>query len=344
MGMSIAIGGVDHIIRTYEELAATGHSKRDVASMIGDELLERVGAGVFIAPPLGTDFPSHLHLARSAAFVHKTSARWTLSHWSAAIAHGLPDWGLPLDRIAVTRNGPTARTTSTSNVRRRTTVLDEVEITRIGDLAVTSLPRTLFDVATTCGHAASVVAIEAALAEGARRTRRRAILAEDPELGDGGADTAEPISKRALSAYFRTHARRKNLPAALAALDFASPLSESPLESRSRLFLAYHGFPMPEQQVEICTRDGNRYRVDFLWGESRLIGEADGAAKVLGGSEAAKRRNLGDLWRREEDLRAEGYRFVRWGWPNLEKPMELKARIDRAMAGAAVDARSARAS
>ena len=47
-------------------------------------------------------------------------------------------------------------------------------------------------------------------------------------------------------------------------LELASPLSESPLESLSRLFMADNGVPLPEQQRWVETHRG-WYRVDGLW-------------------------------------------------------------------------------
>ncbi len=104
----------------------------------------------------------------------------------------------------------------------------------------------------------------------------------------------------------------------------ASGLSESPGESWTRLVLAGLGL-QAEQQVEI--RDGRgRFvaRVDFLLPEQRMIIEFDGAVKYDGaqGREALVREK-----RREDALRALGYRIVRLTWADLADPQQVVAAL-----------------
>ena len=83
--------------------------------------------------------------------------------------------------------------------------------------------------------------------------------------------------------------------------------SESPLESVSRGLMVHAGIPNPELQYEIRTRIG-RFRADFCWPGARLIGEADGRVKY---------ETTSSLWqekRREDALRAQGWRIERWVW------------------------------
>ena len=72
------------------------------------------------------------------------------------------------------------------------------------------------------------------------------------------------------------------------AISLADPRAESPLESASRGFLHEAHLPLPELQAWICGADGRTYRVDFLWRDRRVIGEADGWVKYT---------DLGDLAR-----------------------------------------------
>lgn len=212
---------------------------------------------------------------------------------------------MPMDKVAATVHAAKPRTYSTSSAYRRSTTLTADEITTISGLKVTTIERTLFDVSTTCGFAAAVVAIEFALYN-------------------------HLVSRDLLDRYFGSKRNLNKLPEALKALAFASSRSQSVLESRSRLFFDHFGFPMPEQQVEITTRSGRKYRVDFLWRGLKLIGEADGKSKILDGTETEQASRLRNHWQREEDLRAEGYTFVRWSWEDLARPYELKARIENA--------------
>ncbi len=100
----------------------------------------------------------------------------------------------------------------------------------------------------------------------------------------------------------------------------ASPLSESPGESWTRLVLAGLGVAA-EQQVEIRDREGRFVaRVDVLVRAERLVIEFDGVVKYAGaeGRDALVREK-----RREDALRALGYRVVRLAWADLHDPARL---------------------
>ena len=108
----------------------------------------------------------------------------------------------------------------------------------------------------------------------------------------------------------------------------ASPLSESPGESWTRLVLAGIGVEA-EQQVEIHDHAGRFVaRVDFLVAAERLVIEFDGAVKYAG---ADGRDALVHEKRREDALRALGYRVVRLTWADLHDPARLMA-LPRPMA------------
>jgi hypothetical protein len=71
---------------------------------------------------------------------------------------------------------------------------------------------------------------------------------------------------------------------------------------------AHLGIPPPEPQVEIWCDGFFEARVDFLWQQYNVVGEADGRAKYL---------SVDDLYRekrREERLRDLGFEVVRWEW------------------------------
>lgn len=91
------------------------------------------------------------------------------------------------------------------------------------------------------------------------------------------------------------------------ALDLATGLAETPLESVSLVGMLQGGLPRPVQQAEVVAR-GCRYRLDFWWPDLGVAGEADGRIKYLTGVD------LFDEKRREDDIRSLDLRFVRWGW------------------------------
>jgi very-short-patch-repair endonuclease len=133
----------------------------------------------------------------------------------------------------------------------------------------------------------------------ARRDRRDAIMAVDAALRDG------LVNETALAEALDAALGRPGIRRARQVLAHASPLSESPLESLTRLVLLDDGFPIPELQVKI-----GGYRVDMLFREQRLILEIDGLGKYTA---AELRREK----RREHELRALGYRVERVGWDDI---------------------------
>jgi hypothetical protein len=92
--------------------------------------------------------------------------------------------------------------------------------------------------------------------------------------------------------------------------------------------MADHGLPVPRLQVEIWDETGRLIgRVDFLL-PGDLIVEFDGAVKYGDSGDAV----LAEKWR-EDRLRERGYRVVRVGWADLDRPALTAGRLRRAMFG-----------
>lgn len=112
------------------------------------------------------------------------------------------------------------------------------------------------------------------------------------------------------------------------AVAFADKLSESPLESISRV--AFHEFGLPASQPQAWIKtEPVMFRVDFLWREYRTIGEADGKAKYADPSV------IWDEKTRQEDISDLGFEFVRWTW-EIDKhpdrvPLGTKKHTERAL-------------
>ena len=74
-------------------------------------------------------------------------------------------------------------------------------------------------------------------------------------------------------------------------------------------------------------------RTDFFWPKYRLIGEFDGDAKYLDdaylGTRTARQAVLAEK-KRENRLRAAGFRVVRWDWATASDPGRLAARLRQA--------------
>jgi hypothetical protein len=113
-------------------------------------------------------------------------------------------------------------------------------------------------------------------------------------------------------------------------LAFADGLSESPGESRSRVRMRWCGVPQPRLQIPIATRLGVA-RADFGWPQHRTVGEFDGLVKygvlLRPGQDPADAVVQEKI--REDAIRDEGWRVVRWMWSELEPFDEVARRIER---------------
>lgn len=150
-----------------------------------------------------------------------------------------------------------------------------------------------------------------------------AVSVVDAALRQGVA-TAEQLAD-ALDLF----AGRTGIGTAERAVRFGDARSESVGESRLRVLLADLGLPEPSLQAEIRDVGGRLVaRVDFLLERWGVIVEFDGALKYAGvGAEALIAEKT-----REDKLRDLGYEVVRAVWADLTHPVELVARIRRAVA------------
>ncbi|ERN43983.1 hypothetical protein H849_20650 [Prescottella equi NBRC 101255 = C 7] len=182
------------------------------------------------------------------------SADAVLSHQSAAVVHGLDLWNTPLSVTHLTRNRPTGgRRTRHRHVH--SAVLRPEEIADVDGLPVTTVGRTVADLARTLPF-------------------EQAVVAGDHALHAAGL-TSEDVAAAANS--LPPHAGRQRVHRILAQLDGRS---ESVGESRSRVLMLREQLPVPEWQPNLYSADGDHLgRVDFLFEECAVVGEFDGRGK-----------------------------------------------------------------
>jgi hypothetical protein len=226
-----------------------------------------------------------------------------LSHSSAVALHGLPLWGVPLDRVHVTRRPP-ARSEVGTRLRSHVARLPEQHITVVGPYPVTTVARTVVDLAACLPFAPALTVADAALRAGTPPEELRTAL--ELVAGTRGARAARRV------------------------IEAADGRSESVGESRSRALMLELGLPRPDLQVEVRASDGRLAgRSDFGWREQRVLGEFDG--KVKYGRLLRPGQEPGDAVfeekRREDALRDLGWGMVRWIWRELDVPMTLGRRI-----------------
>lgn len=234
--------------------------------------------------------------------------RAVISHGSAAVVHGLPAFPANVRRVHVTRSrhgGGVRR----SVVHVHGSVLSDDDVSAVDEIPVTTLARTVVDLARTVPFDQGVAIGDRALA-----------------LGLAPAELATALERAA---------RWPGAGKARRVADFVDARSESVGEFFSRVRCHELGLPAPVLQHDVFDDDGLHVgRADFAWPESRTLGEFDGRVKYhrlrrIGETieEAVVREKL-----REDRLRDLGWQVVRWVWEELFRAEVIAERLRRAFA------------
>ncbi len=278
-----------------------GVGARGIRQLVRAGGLLHVRRGVYQRPgPTTTSTVTDLVLATAPLLAPGT----VISHTSAALLHGLPTEAALCHRVWTIRTrshgGPSGV------VRASDARVSDDEVVEIRGVPVTSLARTVIDLARTRPFDWGVAVADAALRHGLTRE----------ELEDAAVRAAGvPGIVRGRSV-----------------VRFADVRSESVGESRSRALMRQQGLPDPELQEEVWFGGVLVGRPDFRWRDHRTVGEFDGKAKY--GALVPSGRTAADVIMaekdREERFREAGWWVVRWGWHDLADASALALRIRRA--------------
>jgi hypothetical protein len=276
-----------------------GHDRRVLSRSASKGEARRIARGAYLPEGVwNTITNAERYLSRVAAVALTRRSTAVVSHWSAAAMHGIPHIGEWPSEVHVTV--PTGASSGTKNgiVKHSLPLLDD-DVQEIAGILVTSLTRTILDIAATSTFQRAVVAADAALL--VDRFGRRPPMATREQL-ESAWERAQPM---------RAHARTK------AVLDFAETHAESPIESVSRVTMRAIGVPRPLLQVAHYDQRGFIGTTDFAWPEYGAVGEADGDQKYLDpdyrGGRTPEQVFL-DEKHREDRLRALPRRVARWPW------------------------------
>jgi hypothetical protein len=213
----------------------------------------------------------------------------TVSNESAAAMHGLPllsDPARPRLTVGVGNGG------GQSGALIHAAGLWPEEVDSWFGAPVTTPARTVVDVARNSGMKVGLVVADAALADNL-------------------------VTRADLVAAVERATHWPGITVARRAVELASPLAESPLESLARLLIIDGGLPVPGLQKWIKTYRG-WYRVDGLWADRAVVLEADGMKKYRGDDDALPNEKV-----RQEAIERAGYRVVRVTWDDVMNQPQL---------------------
>lgn len=260
--------------RVSDALAA-GLTRAQLRAAVGARALDRLRPGVLCLPLVAGTDPCRRD-ALAALLVLGSPA--VVSHETAARLHRLPS------RRPGERLGPVALTApQRGRVRAGLHVheghVQDADTALVRGVRCTSLARTALDLARGRPPAEALVVLDAAAAR-------------------SGVESLSFAQARATTRLGSAELRR--------AVDLADARSESPLESASRALIVQAGLPMPELQAWVVDDEGRAWRVDLLWRQHRVVGEADGWGKYSGIADVRAEKL------REDALRGAGWMVVRW--------------------------------
>ena len=296
---------------------AAGVSREMVATQVAHGRLVQLRRGVFVSADAWPHDPAGQHLVRAHA-EQVANPDAVISHGSAAVS-----WGLPSPGFHDWHESPVSLTLPTTCHGSRhpraswhIALLPSSHLARDKDgYLVTSLARTAADLSAGLPLPEALVILDAA----GRR------LVESFVSSPKRPDYLNPRLVKAVREALCDAAGRRWRHQLLAAIACAEPCRESATESLVAGHLHLSGLPMPEFQAKIVTSRGAFYP-DCYWGEADLIGECDGKVKY-----STRDDIVAEKWR-EQVLRDDGHRFVRWlAGEIMSTPREVMGRIARAL-------------
>jgi hypothetical protein len=267
------IAGRQHGVVARRQVEGLDLSEKTVDRWIRNGRLHRIHPGVYA---LGHD--AITVRGRWMAAVLASGDGAALSHRSATALWGI--WGSGAGEIHVT---VPRKTRSSATIRRHYAVLPPDEIGIKDGIPVTSAARAVLDLAADRGEASAESA-----------------LREMEYLGIYG-----PLSLPSLLERHPRHRGKEIVERCLTRLaDDPGGRIRSTLEETFLPFLDAQKIPRPRLNPWLSL-DNDRFQVDCLWENSKLIGELDGFRSH--GTKRAFRKDR----RRDRRLSASGYRVVR---------------------------------
>jgi predicted transcriptional regulator of viral defense system len=299
---------VHRLDEVYEHRVS--HSR---AATAGSEI--RVIRGVYAA---ATEWsaanPRARYRTRIRATVDTRRTQMVVSHWSAAALHGLPVLDAWPKEIHFTV-GKLASGRSRNDVVKHAHELDDDDVVEVEGIAVTSIARTVIDMAAIADFCTGVMVADRAL------------------LVDRYGKVMPLATRDRLWAAFERRGSFRGAKRAANVIDFGEIRAESPLESVSRANMSLIGCPAPVLQPAFSDHLGYVGETDFGWPEFSTVGEADGRQKYLDASLLSGRTTaeaLLDEKFREDRIRALGQRFTRWPWRIGVNPAALRLHLRNA--------------
>jgi hypothetical protein len=293
---------------TRQEAKSAGYADRQITQLVRSRTWLRIRRGAYVfADEWALLDEVGRHRVRSSAVLRALGSAVALSHVSGVVRHGIDVWGLPLNRVHVTRlDGGPGRIEG--DVVHHEGLAFEEDVVKVAGELVLRPERCVLEAGSRASNEVSLCIIEAGL-------RAKAFDLD-----------ALHTCHEALQ--FWPFMRHQQVPVRM-----ADPRSGSIGESRGNWLFRTLGIPRPISQFEIRDANGKLLGItDWAWPKYRTFGEFDGKIKygrlLKPGQEPGA--VVFEEKRREDELReASGFMAIRFIWTDYERPMTMRSRLER---------------
>jgi very-short-patch-repair endonuclease len=296
-------------LATAAELLTLGVSREQLRRWTRNGQVTAIAWGVY-SPTAWlsrmADDPRRMHAIAVGAMI-KRNPDLVASHESAAYLHGIDlllATGTTVPRVTLTRRPQEPSHSLVRGALIRVAMLPDSHVTTVLGIPVTTVARTVMDIARTTGFMEGVVAADSTL-------------------------RAHAAVKVEFAIILRDCAQWRGIVRARQVLDFSDGRAESALESVARVRFAQFRIEPPGLQVNIRGAHGFIGRVDFCWHEYRTIAEADGALKYEDQGRERARAQLA----RDEKFHDAGWGTFHFTWREIyHEPAPTFDRLRRTFA------------
>lgn len=317
MPRRITFAEAETLVRTRDELLATGISERELYQGVASGAYKRLHRGSYVAREDWSDLWSEGRQLLRVIAVRRASpgAGPVFTHASAAVLWELPLYRLHTDLVHTLILGR-RHTRTVAGVARHDIAVSELDVVERHGILCTSMTRTVFDMARTASAEAAVAVSDASL----RRVAVSRHVQDDETAGLWRCELEK-----------LTSAGLRGVRQARWVTEFADGRAQLPGESVSRLQLYRLGYRDVELQMPVVGGEGDKYFLDFGFRRSRKFGEFDGEGKYLEPELRTAATAIDAILaekRREDDIRGvTGWGIVRWGTAHTLTPDALGARL-----------------
>lgn len=315
------------VLQSARHLRAAGWTSRRLNAAVDSGQLVRVRYASFVDASTWQHLRSEdRHLLAVVAASERMAADRVFSHSSAAVVWGLPLWGMNPQRVHVSGGADDARTHSRARgpkhplTAHHSSAVPSHDRAVVEGLSVTSLERTVLDLARSVQPASALAIADAAL--------RRVMNMDRRDGYDESIAGAWLLGLRERLGRFRGG---RGVVRARSVLPLADGRAESALESVSRYRMFEIGMPRPALQVPVPAPGGGHYFLDYELTWAGAFGEADGQSKYVDPS-LLRGRTTEEVLLAEKDRHdwvqaTTGKPIVRWGADSVRDAAGFAARM-----------------